>query len=566
MPAPATNRVAVPRASRASKDGRMSRDRRPSTAGRQSLGDGPELDPVEDEKARARAEATKDQRRGKAMKNFALNSSLSDSLSSIGNLLVHGIAEDATAAEKMQKVMISAKERGLTIPQIFKIFLGKGPDDDLDEEDLEREVRARTTRAAPPAFAPPRPPPHPPPRRAPRLSTRDPSCPPPRFAARKLPPAEFEGALQMLGPQLFRVEKQEMSDLVRSFDSDGNGTISLIEFRDWCYKIPHLAWRAEKLRFERGEDGFTAPSPGGKSPKPAGGGGSSSTVRRRKSQSISTTAGEGGVTGWAGPTKLAQIYHGTKMFWHSREKLEIDIAESKPYSTLVVMTYNETAKKALPPLYVDLNVASEQLDAKNVEVMVERAAEKEEKDKRRRLTPAEKLEIARRIEGESLANFVLVRLKLEAGVAAIYPLASDAASADLVTRNPGLPLNELYRFEEREEVNFGAGSQQLAEIEAMRDGIAKSTKEAGKAQRLLEISIQAFASMSSDTAKLASFSGAKRKLYLGLKRTIIREQIKATQKRIAHSATYHALLSEQAAKGNTESAALLKTLQSAPAL
>ena len=72
--------------------------------------------------------------------------------------------------------------------------------------------------------------------------------------------------------------------------------------------------------------------------------------------------------------------------------------------------------------------------------------------------------------------------------------------------------------------------------------------------------------MSSDTAKLASFSGAKRKLYLGLKRTIIREQIKNTQKRIAHSATYHALLSEQAAKGNTESAALLKTLQSAPAL
>ena len=43
-------------------------------------------------------------------------------------------------------------------------------------------------------------------------------------------------------------------------------------------------------------------------------------------------------------------------------------------------------------------------------------------------------------------------------------------------------------------------------------------------------------------------------------------QIKNTQKRIAHSATYHALLSEQAAKGNTESAALLKTLQSAPAL
>ena len=158
MPAPATNRVAVPRASRASKDGRMSRDRRPSTAGRQSLGDGPELDPVEDEKARARAEATKDQRRGKAMKNFALNSSLSDSLSSIGNLLVHGIAEDATAAEKMQKVMISAKERGLTIPQIFKIFLGKGPDDDLDEEDPSEGARGR--RARPPLCSPPSP--HPP--------------------------------------------------------------------------------------------------------------------------------------------------------------------------------------------------------------------------------------------------------------------------------------------------------------------------------------------------------------------------------------------------------------------
>ena len=55
-------------------------------------------------------------------------------------------------------------------------------------------------------------------------------------------------------------------------------------------------------------------------------------------------------------------------------------------------------------------------------------------------------------------------------------------------------------------------------------------------------------------------SPAKQKLYLAMKRRIVRDEAEAMRARCAKSPTYHALLAEQAAKGNTESAELLKSL------
>ena len=288
---------------------------------------------------------------------------------------------------------------------------------------------------------------------------------------------------------------------------------------DLVDRVPGLVLQDSAPRVARGEAALRAgrgrlrrPRRAARAPKPA---------RRRRlrarpcgaaEQSISTTAGEGGVTEWAGPTKLAQIYHGTKMFWHSREardrhRREQAVQHARGHDV------QRDREEALPPLYVDLNVMSEQLDAKNVEVMVERAAEKEEKDKRRRLTPAEKLEIARRIEGESLRELRARAAQARGG------------------RRGDLPAREPRRRGPRH-AQPGPAAQRAVPLRGARGGqlrrqVAaarrdrgharrhdKSTKEAGKAQRLLEISDPGVRVDELGHGEARVLLGAKRKLYL----------------------------------------------------
>ena len=95
-----------------------SRDSRGSRDGLQPLS-GFTLDPA----AAERAAATQIDRRKTAMSRLALGGNLVSSLSDMSNELVHGLAPNATAKQKMQAVMINAKERGLTVPQVITDFL-----------------------------------------------------------------------------------------------------------------------------------------------------------------------------------------------------------------------------------------------------------------------------------------------------------------------------------------------------------------------------------------------------------------------------------------------------------
>ena len=48
---------------------------------------------------------------------------------------------------------------------------------------------------------------------------------------------EFSIALQKLGPDIFRCTDDEIRTLVAEFDDDGNGEVSMEEFKDWCYQV-----------------------------------------------------------------------------------------------------------------------------------------------------------------------------------------------------------------------------------------------------------------------------------------------------------------------------------------
>ena len=82
----------------------------------------------------------------------------------------------------------------------------------------------------PPPFAPPSPPPphpHPP----------TPQIPPSHAHPPTLPCSN--------------ITEEELSEIFQDLDDDGGGTIDIQEFKDHCYNIPRLAWKAEKIRYQR---------------------------------------------------------------------------------------------------------------------------------------------------------------------------------------------------------------------------------------------------------------------------------------------------------------------------
>ena len=128
-------------AARGSRENRGSRDRTRASFGRRSgsLDEAPDPEVLEAERQKAAAEEAKRQqaaeasrgkRRSMAMQNMAMGGGMSDMLSEMSNELVHGVAEDAPPKKKMEAVMINAKERGMTVPQIFKLFLSAARTED----------------------------------------------------------------------------------------------------------------------------------------------------------------------------------------------------------------------------------------------------------------------------------------------------------------------------------------------------------------------------------------------------------------------------------------------------
>ena len=94
--------------------------------------------------AEAKKQERKAKRRSSTMSRMALGDGMASSLNDMSNELIHGLNPDSSPQEKMQTVMINAKQRGLTVNQIFKFFLGDGGDDDDDaaasEEALDVEL------------------------------------------------------------------------------------------------------------------------------------------------------------------------------------------------------------------------------------------------------------------------------------------------------------------------------------------------------------------------------------------------------------------------------------------
>ena len=279
------------------KDGRSVRKSRPSKSGAGVSIDGPTLASSASEDQIAALKAT---RRKSAFATMGVGTSmkqaLDDAMSAAHQL---GGGEAKTPEQKLQAVMIQAKESGMEIDKIFKFF--KGTSSSSEEGD-------------------------------------------PASAAAITAP-EFGAALQRLSPKVFDLTPSELALLVAKFDVDGDGTISVDEFKDYCYyEIPALCWRAERLRMEKaglmqrlpgaaahsGHNlhivsagagaGAAAGAGAGPSTNSPGGGATNATPSNRTRRNSMTA----GANFFGGQEIVAgdRIYDGTKFFW------KVSIAES----------------------------------------------------------------------------------------------------------------------------------------------------------------------------------------------------------------------------------------------
>ena len=200
--------------------------------------------------------------------------------------------------------------------------------------------------------------------------------------------------------------------------------------------------------------------------------------------------------------QVKEVYRGTKLFWHTREKLEIVLSESKPYNSLVVSTLNETAKVVGALVFIDLDCASSLIDGDALSKAMEKAVEAAEKSTKgakgaaqtRKLDITERAEIENRVRKEMLANLVLLRLKLVDGQATIQTLGSDPPEVQnnfVMAANPGVPVSDLPQFDVPEAVDFKSGAAVLEEMNSLSAGLANATAASDRASSQLRAALDA---------------------------------------------------------------------------
>jgi len=122
--------------------------------------------------------------------NDKLRALLDDAMSNI----VASINLEGSPEDRLKQIMTKAKETGMTVGKIFSFFTNK-----------------------------------------PNHFTKE----------------EFVRGLEALGDGLFNLSNEEVDEIIAKFDVDGDGTISIAEFKMYCYyQIPSVPWKAERRRVE----------------------------------------------------------------------------------------------------------------------------------------------------------------------------------------------------------------------------------------------------------------------------------------------------------------------------
>eukprot|EP00619_Florenciella_sp_RCC1007_P004473 CAMPEP_0205909322 /NCGR_PEP_ID=MMETSP1325-20131115/3798_1 /ASSEMBLY_ACC=CAM_ASM_000708 /TAXON_ID=236786 /ORGANISM="Florenciella sp., Strain RCC1007" /LENGTH=265 /DNA_ID=CAMNT_0053275607 /DNA_START=101 /DNA_END=895 /DNA_ORIENTATION=+ len=239
-------------------------------------------------------EGTRRERRASAVKALSMTGGLAglDALS----FNEDDFKDDDTGIKKMWTVMTKAKESGMTVDQIFAFFKSDAGGD--------------------------------------------------------ISPLDFQDGLAKLGPAITKtITEEELGEIFQELDTDGDQTIDIQEFKNHCYNIPRLAWKAEKIRFEREKT---------KSIEDA----EKLAAKMAESEAANIPLTPSGSTGLImhqleghhhqndadadNQQSSEVIYEGTKLFWRSHEKVDLVMHEYCNLHCIVLCAYNSTQDETYP--------------------------------------------------------------------------------------------------------------------------------------------------------------------------------------------------------------------------
>ncbi len=272
----------------------------------------------------------KAERRRKSL-NFMSKSAQSDQIREIlENTMddyVTAFVIEGTAEERLQAVMTKAKDRGMAPENIFSFFNGGNP----NTTHITKET--------------------------------------------------FLEALEKLGDTFVVITDEELTKIVAKFDHNNDGKVSIDEFKNYCYEIPTVPWKAERMRLERSGELSKLKA---------------QLSRRFKASDINDDhcCGE-------------EVFHTSKFFWKTNNNVEIKLFYSQDLNVITVQLYSQTLDKELPSIYVCRNKVEYQIT--NLEEEVTRNLQSSDAIKEGSIE-----EVKKRMTWEVISKYIVARLKLKA--------------------------------------------------------------------------------------------------------------------------------------------------------
>ena len=245
----------------------------------------------------------------------------------MGSILDGVVIEGTTPEQRLQTVLTKAKEKGLGAEKIFSFFNGGNPN---------------MTQI-----------------------TRD----------------SFLKAVERLGNTLIVLSDRELTELVAKFDTDGDGQISISEFKTYCYQIPSLAWKAERQRLERN--------------------GMMQKLKAHRSRKFSDLPDD--------DDKIScgeQVFRTSNVYWRTNTTVDIRLYYCKELDIITIHLYDESSKRELKPLYVCKSRCDAVLEG-NLEEAITKACQRSSEK-----TEEDEANVGEEAAWRCLGQFLVARLKL----------------------------------------------------------------------------------------------------------------------------------------------------------
>lgn len=333
---------------------------------------------------------------------------------------------DRTPMDKLDTVMTKAKESGMSVEKIFEFFTPNN----------EKEISL----------------------------------------------ANFTASLQKLGPAFFDFSAEEIETVFDMLDTDNSKTIDPIEFRDHCYLIPRLAWKAERIRLEKLKN---APA----TAAPAGSAAAAEPTPPADQSQVHTT-----------------IKKATKLFWRTQERVYV-VVKHYPNLDCYLVTASKTSDRVdYPPTFV--NAKKLTLVEGDVEKQLEASRAEFQMRANGAPVPEEKMaSIEVDVRNDMLMNMLLLRLQQveatdgQAERLKFSKLVSDTDERCVETMdNPG--IRDIIIEHEEQAVDMEAFQRKAAEVQRMSGDMARYRTAARRSSSKVRKSMDTFGGVFSGDTKV----------------------------------------------------------------